>query len=140
MAAHHDSGSVQGAKRTLALLSEDVKAMKKATVWLMAGIGLLCLSAGAQADALRCGNRLIGEGDHFSRLLRYCGEPEFVETRSAQRAFTNLLGQVVFHGYAEEIRIEDWTYNFGPHKLMRIVRIENGQVAEIRQLGRGFPP
>ncbi len=37
-----------------------------------------------------------------------------------------------------EVLIEEWTYNFGPHKLMRIVRFENGLVAEIDHLGYGY--
>lgn len=38
----------------------------------------------------------------------------------------------------EDVVIEGWTYNLGPHQLPRIVRLENGFVAEIKHLGYGF--
>ena len=38
----------------------------------------------------------------------------------------------------EEVVIEEWTYNFGPHQLMRVVRLENGYVADIKHLGYGY--
>jgi hypothetical protein len=38
----------------------------------------------------------------------------------------------------EDVVIEEWTFNFGPHQLMRVVRLENGTVAEIKYLGYGF--
>jgi hypothetical protein len=37
-----------------------------------------------------------------------------------------------------EIVIEEWTYNFGPRRLMQLVRFENGFVADMDQLGYGF--
>lgn len=101
-------------------------------------LGVLCLAASLPAEALRCGTRLISEGDHVSRLLRYCGEPYTVETRSARRGAVGNVSGVIFPGFFEEVLIEEWTYNFGPRKLMRLVRVENGIVAEIRHLGYGF--
>ena len=38
----------------------------------------------------------------------------------------------------EEVVIEEWTYNRGPHQLMRVVRLENGVVAEVEILGYGY--
>jgi len=37
-----------------------------------------------------------------------------------------------------EIVVEEWTYNFGPHRLMRVVRFENGLVTSITQLAYGY--
>jgi hypothetical protein len=112
----------------------------KPAAWLLALVTFSCLSVSARAEALRCGTRLIAEGDHFSKLLRYCGEPDSVQSRTARRVLAGLSGQVVLQGFSEEMLIEEWTYNFGPHKLMRIVRFENGWVADIRALGYGFRP
>ena len=39
---------------------------------------------------------------------------------------------------AEEVVIEEWTYNLGPHQLIRVVRLENGYVADIKRLGYGY--
>jgi hypothetical protein len=38
----------------------------------------------------------------------------------------------------EDVWIEEWTYNLGPSKLMRLVRIENGFVTDVRNLGYGY--
>ena len=37
-----------------------------------------------------------------------------------------------------EVLVEEWTYNFGPRKLMRVVRFENGLVSDVTQLGYGY--
>ena len=37
-----------------------------------------------------------------------------------------------------EVIVEEWTYNFGPRKLMRIIRFENGLVADVKELGYGY--
>lgn len=100
---------------------------------------LLAFAADARADALRCGNRVISHGDHVSKVLRYCGEPVTVESRVVQRsvvAFGSLL--YLGHRLVEDVVIEEWTYNFGPRKLMRQVRLENGIVKDVRELGYGF--
>lgn len=90
------------------------------------------------ARALRCEHKLISIGDHRSKLLRYCGEPYLAESRHAQWALVGNVGQAIFPAYAEDLLIEEWTYNFGPNKLMRVVRLENGVVAAIEGLGYGF--
>jgi hypothetical protein len=97
------------------------------------------LLASGPAHAFRCGTRIISRGDHVSKLLQFCGEPVTVQSRLAQRAFTTDRGRVyVFPGLVEDVVIEDWTYNFGPNLLMRQVRLENGFVAEVRNLGYGY--
>ena len=108
-----------------------------------AGIGAVLLACGGmlaapEALALRCGTRIIQEGDHVSKLKRYCGEPHTVETRWAQRTFVANVEDVVFPGVVAEVRIEDWTYNFGPRRLMRMITLEDGFVVHIKQLGYGF--
>ncbi len=40
-------------------------------------------------------------------------------------------------GFREELRVEEWTYNFGPNQLMTKVRIEYGYVTDVRYLGYG---
>ena len=34
--------------------------------------------------------------------------------------------------------VEDWTYNLGPHKLMRIITFENDVVVKVQTLGYGY--
>jgi hypothetical protein len=99
-------------------------------------LAVTLLLATAPAHAFRCGTRIITRGDHADKLLHYCGEPASVQTRYAQRSLvTTPRGSFYLPGLVEEVVIEEWTYNLGPHKLMRVVRLENGLVAEIKHLG-----
>ena len=106
-------------------------------------VAIVCLiligsTAATNAYAMRCGTHLISRGDHVSKLLRYCGEPDFEQSRSAQRSYHNRFGQVLFTGFHEQVQIDEWTYNLGPNKLMRVVTMENGVVREVRHLGYGY--
>ena len=48
---------------------------------------LICILVIAEpALALRCGSKLVTDGDHKSKILRYCGEPASVQVRSMYRA------------------------------------------------------
>jgi hypothetical protein len=105
------------------------------------------------ASALRCGNVLVNDGDHKARVLRYCGEPTAVQVRTIYRSFTPRYSQrssARTHGKAHskellfsnrttvEIIVEEWTYNFGPRRLMQMIRFENGFVSEVKQLRTGY--
>jgi hypothetical protein len=98
---------------------------------------LLLVAAAAPAHAFRCGPRLITRGDHADKILRYCGEPVAVHTWLKQRSFVMDSG-VVLRGALEEVVVEEWTYNLGPRMLMRVVRLENGYVEEVKALGYGY--
>jgi hypothetical protein len=97
----------------------------------------LVLLVVAPAHAFRCGTRIITRGDPAEKILRFCGEPTSVQTRLSQRAFVDRFGRVV-PTLVEDIVIEEWTFNLGPHYLVRVVRLENGYVADIKYLGYGF--
>jgi hypothetical protein len=105
---------------------------------LRTGIAALVLPAFvAPAHAFRCGTRIITRGDHAEKMLRFCGEPTSVQTRLQTRGYVTEFGRV-FPGVVEEIVVEEWTYNLGPRQLMRLVRLENGFVTDIKQLGYGY--
>jgi hypothetical protein len=95
------------------------------------------LFATAPAHAFRCGSRIITRGDPAEKILRFCGEPTSAQTRFSQRTYISEYGRV-YPGFIEELVIEEWTYNLGPHQLMRVVRLENGIVADIKHLGYGY--
>jgi hypothetical protein len=103
---------------------------------IAAWFAVLC-SVGMPAYAFRCGTRVITRGDHASKLLQFCGQPDSVDTRDAERSITTRLGRVI-PGYREEVKIEEWVYNFGPSQLLRIVRLENDIVADIDTRGYGY--
>jgi Protein of unknown function (DUF2845) len=92
------------------------------------------------AWALRCGNKLVTEGDTMGAVVAKCGEPTEVSRQSTLRP------PVIWHnGYPLrvpggdfDIPVEIWIYNLGPNKLMRRVRFESGVVVEITTLGYGY--
>ena len=106
------------------------------------------------ATAMRCGNKLISEGSPQSKVLKFCGEPESTQVRSILRAgfpryrsktgvggtrATAPRGELLFADRAYvEIVVEEWIYNFGPRRLMRLVRFENGLVADVTELSYGY--
>jgi len=98
---------------------------------------LLLLLAVSPAHAFRCGTRIITRGDHADKILRFCGEPASVQTRLSQRSYVSHWGRA-YPELIEEVVIEEWTYNLGPHQLVRVVRLENGYVADITHLGYGY--
>lgn len=113
------------------------------------GIGLT-----TPALAFRCGTKLVTEGMHRSEVLARCGEattesirhstrePRIVVDRSRPRWYrqdnrglwtTAGIGPVV-----QELVIHEWTYNFGPNRLMRFLRFENDRLVRIEELGHGY--
>lgn len=107
--------------------------------WLNAGLAAVVLAASSEAAALRCNSKLITEGDRSVELKQHCGEPVSVTSYRAPRAFVDRHGRLLLHpGFRREVRVEEWTYNFGPHRLMRVVTLENDVVTDIEALGYGF--
>lgn len=104
---------------------------------LSAVVLAMAASSSLAAEAMRCGSKLITRGDHAAKVLHYCGEPDSVQSRVTHRGVIG-VGAIFLPGFVEDVIIEDWTYNLGPHKLMRSVRLENGIVENIDRLGYGY--
>ena len=87
--------------------------------------------------ALRCGNRLVSRGDRKIEVLEKCGEPAFVEEwREEFEIFKGRKGRK--YKSIRNLYIEEWTYNFGPRKFMRVIRFENGLVSDVKELRSGY--
>jgi hypothetical protein len=95
----------------------------------------------AMADSMRCGSRLVTDGDSAGKLRSLCGEPASISRATLRR--TPLVwfnGRPRRVGYDPvEVPVETWEYNFGPSRLMLRVRIEDGLVKGIDTLGYGYP-
>jgi len=99
------------------------------------------LSACPAFASMQCGNKIINEGSTRSEVAAKCGEPdEVVNQRSVfRRPVIWSNGRPFYVGESfVEIPVESWVYNFGPNKLMRRVRFEDGVVVEIETLGYGY--
>jgi hypothetical protein len=102
---------------------------------LFAGIALPSI---AGADAMRCGSKLINEGDTQDKVLQYCGEPtEQSRTYIVRKPRFEVGGQEYSFNGEEEVPVDLWTYDFGPNKLMRRVRMVAGKVESIETLEHG---
>jgi hypothetical protein len=94
----------------------------------------------AHADAMRCGTRLVRDGDTQSAVRSLCGEPTDVQSRTIlRRPYYDFHGNLYYYGDGlVEVPVEIWTYNFGPYKLMRRIRFVDGLIQEIETLGYGY--
>jgi hypothetical protein len=100
--------------------------------------GLCCTHA--YADGLRCGNKLVVDGDTPAKVRTLCGEPTEVSRRDIMQRPSFVRDGRVYHFGAESVLVpvELWTYNFGPNKLMRRLKFVDGRLEEIETLGYGY--
>jgi hypothetical protein len=104
-------------------------------------LGLCLLAAAPSFAAMRCGVKLVSEGDTRSEVAVTCGEPtEIVKLKSVFRrpVIWTRNGPYFVGEDLIEIPVEAWIYNLGPNKLMRRLRFEDGVLAEIETLGYGY--
>lgn len=97
---------------------------------------LLLVGQSAFATGLRCGSRLISEGDTGVALERACGAPDHIERRSHVAAAEVAPGATVV---SSEI-VERWIYAGDGGELMRLVELRRGKISGIQTLAvRGAP-
>ena len=101
----------------------------------MKRLALLCLllSLAAPVHALRCGTRVVTDGDRDFAVRERCGEPFYVD----QFASVSVRGA----NGPLETQVEDvydvWYYNFGPRRLMVRLLFLNGRLEHEETLGYG---
>lgn len=89
--------------------------------------------------AMRCGNLLVDEGDYRIDVIERCGNPDHISERTEYRFVKLQKYSNAFHyGQQVPVYIEEWTFNFGPRRFMRLLRFENGQLISIRTLSYGY--
>ncbi|MGB5103169.1 MAG: DUF2845 domain-containing protein [Steroidobacteraceae bacterium] len=92
----------------------------------------------ASADSMRCGSKVISEGDSLDEVLAYCGEPVDRSRTWIRRQPRFEYGgrEIPFPG-EEDVPVDVWTFDFGSSKLMRRVRFVAGKVDRIDTLEHG---
>jgi hypothetical protein len=113
---------------------------------MLIATALLLVSEGALA--LRCGNRIVKEEMVESEVIALCGEPTSVRhlgfvlvpyvIKVPAGEFGKRGVRRVYGGYHEQLLVTEMLFNFGPHRLMRLIRFEGGRVASIRTAGYGY--
>ncbi|NEX15108.1 MAG: hypothetical protein C1943_00355 [Halochromatium sp.] len=93
----------------------------------------------APAQALRCGNSAISEGDSTLRLKQLCGEPAQIEQREDRIAVERYDPQRQ-HYYTDYVAkpYEIWTYNFGPRRFINRIEVRDGAIKRITTGGYGY--
>ena len=91
---------------------------------------LFCMAGRAHADGMRCGHRLVSEGDSPQRVEARCGPPVSTRAWSEWRAVQVKVGNV-WMDRTVEFKYEEWTYDSGPDRLVRYVVFENGRLVAV---------
>jgi hypothetical protein len=88
---------------------------------------------GAAPGQRECSEQVLSVGDTKSDVLSRCGEPTWKDTRQEEvkQRLDSGLERKVF------VTIDDWTYNLGPNRFVRIVTFRNGKLVDIRSGGYG---
>ena len=94
---------------------------------------LLAVAAPAAEAALRCGNRLVDEGDREFQVRERCGDPFWIE----QWVRIEVLDRGQPFERQREVESSTWTFNFGPRALMQQLTFVDGVLQRIESLGYG---
>ncbi|GAB5544439.1 MAG: hypothetical protein SangKO_041990 [Sandaracinaceae bacterium] len=104
-------------------------------------LALTFLGGASTAHAMQCGNRIVRQGDASPRVRQVCGEPSEINLRVVERSRTIHRqlpdGSVISDTITVAVQLEDWVYDFGPQRFVRVVTFESGEVVDIRTLGYG---
>ncbi|MGB5832961.1 MAG: DUF2845 domain-containing protein [Thiohalocapsa sp.] len=101
---------------------------------------LACLALFAlPAHALRCGTKVVSEGDSTMLLLRNCGQPtlkeQFVD-RIPVRTYDKVHNK--YYTAYDEQPYDVWTYNFGTQRFIQRITIKGGKIHRIESQGYGY--
>ncbi len=103
-------------------------------------VATLLHAGAAGADSMRCGTRLVSDGDSTSKVEALCGAPTDIQRKEIlQRPVRWYRGRPYYTSYEPiPIPIEYWTYHLGPNKLMRRLKFEDGLLVDVETLGHGY--
>jgi hypothetical protein len=102
-------------------------------VSFVSAVLVVSFSLATPALALRCGSDLVHKGDHVIEVLNKCGEPmwrERWEDEIIERRFFDTLER-------QTVVMEEWLYDFGPTRLLHILRFRNSRLESIATGDRG---
>ncbi len=113
-------------------------------------LGVALLFAAADAEAFRCGRKLVLENMHEAAVRNICGEPSserhigftvhgtFYPLQNAGRREIGLRERHLYGQSVEEVAVTELIYNFGPRRLMQRLVFEGGILKKIESIGYGF--
>ena len=120
---------------------------------LLMSTTLFLASTESSADSMRCGNRVVSDGDPKAKVAELCGKPTSTETRTIVRSGiprqrlrvvdslppTGSGNELLVHNRSHvEVQVDVWVYNRGRSRLLREVVFENSRIVEVNTIGRGY--
>lgn len=81
-----------------------------------------------------CSEQIVTIGDLKTDVLAKCGEPTWKDVHQEEfkeRLETGLTRSVF-------VNVEEWTYNLGTNRFVRILTFRNGKLADIKTGGYGY--
>lgn len=90
---------------------------------------MLLTGSVASADTMKCGTKLISDGDSKARVLLRCGEPFLKEVVGEKTVRNRLYGGYIIK--SRTVPVERWTYVFGQRKFLRILTFEADTLVKI---------
>ena len=116
---------------------------------MIAAALLAAVFASAPAHAFRCGSKIVATDMHEAQVRAACGAPTTM--RHIGRTLRNINVPITRrhgggwtsrhfpgYGFAQEVIVTEYVYNFGPRKLMRRLIFEGGVLVTIESLGYGY--
>ena len=81
-----------------------------------------------------CSEQVVSVGDSKADVLSKCGEPTWKDSRQEEIKQRLDSGQIrnVF------VTVEEWTYNLGPNRFVRILTFRNSKLVDIKTGGYGY--
>ena len=98
-------------------------------------IALLVLSFAARAS-VSCGDHLAKEGATRYDIINLCGEPDWRDGWNYAEG-RGVLGSVELYN---SVFVEQWYYNRGPNRFVRLFTFHNLRLVRIDHLGYGWAP
>jgi hypothetical protein len=96
-------------------------------------IALMLMLASPAALALRCGNRVVNDGDRDFQVRDRCGEPFWADSWIG----VDVSGRDTPLERQREVEVSVWYYNFGPRALMQRLVFRDGRLQGSETLGYG---
>ncbi len=104
------------------------------------------LASQASADSMRCGDKLVSTGYTAGEVVLICGEPFYKETTGVEKKEASLSTRSIdklnagvsddVHSASAtsvEVVIEQWYYNLGENKFVRILTFEGGTLTKVAE-------
>lgn len=100
--------------------------------------GLVAMLAPSLCQAgMRCGNKLVSEGDNFADVVNICGEADSTIDMGSKVIYREVRQGAETAAIAESVKQDLWIYNEGPNKFIRNLYFENGILVKIENGKRG---